>query len=329
MKPMEDDGRLMAHKNGDALLERARRSRKDFAEVATELAVGELVKRVRPWGDQTREERIQRGREAARREARKQLWVWGGGVAVAAAVLLAVGIGMVGVPKTEAPPAWTRYSADAAQPKVVKLKDGTTVHLSVNTSIEVMYTQSQRRVRMSPGEAFYEVARDESRRFRIDMTPGAIEVLGTRFEVNFDGANADVNVAEGHVALLGTQGADSRVDLLAGQEGVLLAGGVAKRHADNAAVASVSDAESADRTFIRTPLGKIAEAFNKHRGRPIFEVTGSACKREIAAGLDVSEPQDLVSMVEDTPELALEKRGEVTRIWDAADGGDARNEPCR
>lgn len=74
---------------------------------------------------------------------------------------------------------------------VVKLNDGT-VH-------EVLYTATERRIRLKSGEAFFKVTKDPNRPFVVEAGGATVRALGTAFNVRFAGGELDVLVAEGRV----------------------------------------------------------------------------------------------------------------------------------
>jgi ferric-dicitrate binding protein FerR (iron transport regulator) len=92
------------------------------------------------------------------------------------------------------------------------------------------------------GEAYFEVARDPGRPFRIEEGDLRVEVLGTRFNVRaFDDAGArEVTLLEGAVRL--DRGKRSET-LRPGQQAALGAGGLTVRPADTEAVMAWKDGQ--------------------------------------------------------------------------------------
>ncbi len=78
----------------------------------------------------------------------------------------------------------------------VNLVDGTSVILDGGTR---MRSKDERTVSMK-GRAFFDVARDESQQFKINLPVGEITVLGTEFTVVADDKHTEIFVAEGSVA---------------------------------------------------------------------------------------------------------------------------------
>lgn len=74
---------------------------------------------------------------------------------------------------------------------VVKLNDGA-VH-------DVLYTDTERRIRLRSGEAFFKVTKDPRRPFVVEAGGATVRAVGTAFNVRFAGGELDVLVAEGSV----------------------------------------------------------------------------------------------------------------------------------
>jgi transmembrane sensor len=129
---------------------------------------------------------------------------------VAAAIALLVGGGAVWlairsrVPSSDQrAPMWT-YATARAQRAALTLPDSSKVTLNTETRLEIP-TSFGRRTRdvYLDGEAYFEVAHDHKRPFRVHAGNAVTEVLGTKFGVRArEGENTvQVAVAEGRVAL--------------------------------------------------------------------------------------------------------------------------------
>ena len=103
------------------------------------------------------------------------------------------------------------------------LADGTVVWLNSASELEIptFFQGGERRVRLA-GEAYFEVARDESRPFRVEAQGVTVEVLGTKFNVTAypDEENTATTLVEGRVRL--TNLAGKEVELNPGEQAVAL-----------------------------------------------------------------------------------------------------------
>jgi transmembrane sensor len=82
--------------------------------------------------------------------------------------------------------------------ETVPLPDGSMVTLNTNTEIRVTLTHRARTISLD-GEAFFEVAKDPTRPFVVDVGDERVMAVGTRFSVRREGRNVRVAVTEGHV----------------------------------------------------------------------------------------------------------------------------------
>lgn len=93
------------------------------------------------------------------------------------------------------------YSTMIGKQKTISLDDGSVVTMNTNTRILVDMSSDERFVKLEYGEAFFNVARDESRPFVVEAGERAVRVLGTSFNVLLDAERTKVGVIEGLVAV--------------------------------------------------------------------------------------------------------------------------------
>jgi transmembrane sensor len=88
-----------------------------------------------------------------------------------------------------------------AAPRTVKLEDGSTVQMDVNTKLRVRMTAERRQVTLEAGRAMFDVAHDRSRPFSVAAATSRTIALGTQFQVELDRSEVVVTLAEGSVAI--------------------------------------------------------------------------------------------------------------------------------
>jgi transmembrane sensor len=96
----------------------------------------------------------------------------------------------------------SRAAATVAAPKPEDrriLPDQSVVKLNAGAEHEVIYTETERRVRLTRGEAFFIVTKDPKRPFVVEAGGATVRALGTSFNVRLGGGELDVLVAEGQV----------------------------------------------------------------------------------------------------------------------------------
>lgn len=83
----------------------------------------------------------------------------------------------------------------------VTLPDGSTVTLNIETAIQVHIAPHSRTVLLGRGEAVFDVAHDAGRPFRVLAGRTTMTDLGTRFDVDLDGAQTVITVLQGAVGV--------------------------------------------------------------------------------------------------------------------------------
>lgn len=111
-----------------------------------------------------------------------------------------------------------------AELRTIRLQDGSEVTLAPDSAVAVSYRPGERRVRLLQGEAFFAVAPDRQRPFKVTARSVQASVLGTSFDVRLDEATVTVAVQEGRVRVEATDDAMNRSDTLQAGQAVRVAG---------------------------------------------------------------------------------------------------------
>lgn len=82
----------------------------------------------------------------------------------------------------------------------IALPDGSTVLLDADSALAQHFTNSDRRIVLLRGAAYFSVVKG-AQPFVVEAADGTIEVLGTKFDVRLESAEAIVTVARGRVAI--------------------------------------------------------------------------------------------------------------------------------
>jgi transmembrane sensor len=119
-------------------------------------------------------------------------------VAFGAVAALAAGLALVFVPDV-----LLRMQADyvtaTAQSRILTLQDGSIVRLGPGSAVDIAFTETERRVRLLKGEAFFEVTANPDRAFRVSARDVETTVLGTAFNVRLGEDVASIGVRHGKV----------------------------------------------------------------------------------------------------------------------------------
>lgn len=120
--------------------------------------------------------------------------IWAAAASIAAACLIAVylfaGLG-----------AGTVYRNDIGPVRVVQLEDGTRISLDAQSAVRVAYSDTQRRVQLEYGEAYFQVSHNAGWPFVVVAGRHQITDIGTAFMVRYGPARTAVTLLEGRVAV--------------------------------------------------------------------------------------------------------------------------------
>lgn len=120
--------------------------------------------------------------------------------ALAAMFLLVLGLGAWGLNHYWLNPV---YTTRLGEQRLVRLEDHSRIALNSDTQIRVTCCESERRVWLERGEAYFEVTHDTARPFVVVAGDRQVTALGTAFIVRHEAARTAVTLVEGKVAVSG------------------------------------------------------------------------------------------------------------------------------
>ena len=91
------------------------------------------------------------------------------------------------------------YATKTGDRLTIALEDGSQVTLNTETQLEVAFSKSSRTVRLSRGEALFEVAKDKTRSFVVQTQNRRFVAVGTAFDVHIQTDQVKVTMLEGTV----------------------------------------------------------------------------------------------------------------------------------
>lgn len=208
---------------------------------------------------------------------------------------------------------WRTFVADhrtaAGEWRTVELDDGSTLVLNTASAVNVVFSETERRVRLVSGEVLITTASDKAARPFLTETPhGQAQALGTQYTVRLHDAASDVAVFDGAV-LITPRGASARPHLLqSGQRARFDAHAVtAAQTADRDSIAWTDGILVAKGMRLTDFLAELA----RYSQRPL------SCEPELAdLRISGSYPLADVDKVLDTLSAMLSLHMEtVTRFW--------------
>lgn len=200
------------------------------------------------------------------------------------------------------------FETGIGEQRLVTLDDGTRMQLDTNSHVEVRLGQNARRVEMTDGRAFFDVAHDAKRPFDVDVDGTIVTAVGTRFSVRRDGDRVWVVLSEGRVRIAAPDGAEK---MLAPGEQVSVAAGHLQP-AQQADLALLESWTSGHLIFRDLPLREATAEVNRYTRIPIVlapDVDGSG---RISGAFDAGDSAAFLSAVKAV--FKLESRREADRI---------------
>jgi transmembrane sensor len=166
----------------------------------------------------------------------------------------------------------TTYRTAIGGIAAISMKDGSTVTLNSNSDIRVALDETERRVDLEKGEAFFEVAKDPNRPFIVRIGNERVIAVGTKFSVRREPNHVRVIVTEGRVRVEQSEPHQPADVALISAGAVAVAGAAGVLVQDK----SLSDAEERLSwrqgivVFRETPLSDAVAEFNRYNTRQIY-----------------------------------------------------------
>lgn len=210
-----------------------------------------------------------RGQWRGRGREPRRLLVTGGLAAagVAALVLAAPLLTPVG-------PVAQTYSSAPGQITDVVLSDGSRVTLDAGSSIRVAMAEDARRVTLTQGTAFFEVAHDRAHPFQVSVGDRNVIVTGTRFETALRNGGGEVSLLDGQVLIglrdVAARRAGDRTTRLAPGDRVVFKTGVAGETLARVDVETATAWRKRRLVFRDAPLAEVIAATGRYVDRLVI-----------------------------------------------------------
>jgi transmembrane sensor len=188
-----------------------------------------------------------------------------------------------------------RISTVAGERRVVRLADGSTVHLGEGTIIDIDIAARQRDLRLLQGRARFEVAH-EPRPFIVLAGGGSVTARGTIFEVALvRPGKVDVRLLQGavDVALPRVASARPEVRKLAAGEGLSFAAQPASPEATTTTgpTGATPTPLAAAREFEATPVAELVALANRDARRPIRLADASLAGQRVSGRFRIDDTE--------------------------------------
>lgn len=131
--------------------------------------------------------------QGPQRSALRRSTPWAMTVALAA-VIAATGSTYFSTPRTKT------YSTPIGGHEIVTLRDGTSIELNTDTSLQIAQSGDARNITLEKGEAYFQVVHDPAHPFVVHVGTHRVVDIGTKFLLRKDAARVEVALYEGEAS---------------------------------------------------------------------------------------------------------------------------------
>ncbi|HEV2227389.1 MAG TPA: FecR domain-containing protein [Steroidobacteraceae bacterium] len=209
--------------------------------------------------------------------------------------------------------------------RTYRLADNSVLHLNTDSAATVRYSEQERLIVLTSGEAELEVAHEPRRALRVLAGSAAVVDLGTEFDVRLGADSTVVTVVAGHVAVVpsplagrgGTGSSQSRppsaVELGANQQVSITEGRwpaspvtVDAKHATAWLHRQIA--------FDHEPLERVAAEFNRYSPKPI-EITAPKLRElEVSGTFSTDDPEEFIAFLRSLEGVRVEVTATRIRV---------------
>jgi len=239
----------------------------------------------------------------------------------AALLLLAAGVlwwahdgELLGIAKTYR----TAHGEQATQ----RLPDGSMLRLDTDSEATVRYSASERLVELRRGQAFFEVAHETGRRFRVQAGDAGAIAVGTQFNVYRKVAAVGITVVQGEVAvyigepswLRSARSVPAQVQRVPGGYQILVDGTGLSSPPVPADMSQTLGWVQHKIVFKRRPLGEVAAEFNRYGSLPV-EIDDAELRLLPVSGMfDAGDTESFVAFLESLPGVKVDRTPKRIRV---------------
>ncbi|MFJ2333787.1 FecR family protein [Pseudomonas helleri] len=225
---------------------------------------------------------------------RHRLARWSSGLAVAACLLLMVGVFAGWQPMRWLNDLGADYVSAPGQVRTLTLADQSEVTLGADSAIAVNFSGNERHVELRRGVAFFHVTHT-GQPFVVDADGGEARVLGTEFEVRLQPGGAQVTVLSGRVGVKADKQAPQQI-LTADQQVAYAAGTADTVHR----VDSLTQLgwRTGWLTYYKTPLADVVADLKRYYPGQIVLLNAQLGERRISGSFPSQDPQTVINSLQ-------------------------------
>ena len=212
--------------------------------------------------------------------------------ALAACLLVAVGLNVYDPVERQT------VRTGVGEIRTVHLSDGSDVILGPDTTISAAFSRGARRVTLAAGQAYFDVARDETRVFSVAVESTEVRVLGTAFDVLRGPTTVTVSVVRGRVEVADRPdgaGADQAADILTRGQRVMASLDGALSEISAIDPDKALNWRNGRLTYVDAPFDDVVADLNRYLPQPITVEAPGAGQLPVTASFDVQQYRDILA----------------------------------
>jgi len=229
------------------------------------------------------------------RSRRTSVRRWSGALAMAACLLLLIGVGAGWQPSRWVDDLGADYVSAPGEIRTVTLADQTQVTLDADSAIAVDFSRGERHVQVRRGAGFFSVTHT-GEPFVVDAEKGQARVLGTQFEVRLQPHGAQVTVLSGRVGVTADKHAEQQI-LIAGQQVAYGEGSAEKLQTVD------SEAQLAWRqgwlNYYKATLAEVVQDLGRYYPGRIVLLNDELAGRRVSGSFPSKDPQAVLSSLQE------------------------------
>lgn len=140
-----------------------------------------------------------------------------------------------------------RYITDVGETETIDLEDGSIITANTDSELRVSVGEDERRIELTRGEAYFEVAHDPDRPFTVHAGNGYVRAVGTAFSVYNNQGKVEVIVTEGSVEVVSSESESVYAIYKARDKSVILESGQIAEYDDRVELYEAVDPEDISR----------------------------------------------------------------------------------
>jgi transmembrane sensor len=202
------------------------------------------------------------------------------------------------------------YATHHGELKTVRLADNSILRLNTDTLLTVRYSRAMRLVEIAHGQAFFEVAHESDRPFRVIAGTAVVTAVGTQFDVYCQSASTLVTVVQGQVSVTTaggpiSGGSPASLRVSAGEQ-VRVSAGELPATPTPADVSRGTAWLRRQIVFEQEPLAAVAAEFNRYDALPI-EIETPALRELLISGVFAADdPETFIAFLRTVDGVSVE-----------------------